>query len=314
MSEDKRSRYSRVYRRMWNDARFMALTAAPPNGQTLFQRLLTGPELTNIPGVFAAGEAGLAEALGWPLEGFREAFGEVSREGLAKADWKARFVFVPKAIRHSKPESPNVVRSWKTAWDELPECSLKVEAFHAIRTFVEGLGKAFAEAFAEACPDPSPNQDQDQDQDKERAAQESPTTVGASVPVLKVDKSTAPSDPPPSGAKPKSVRGTRLDPSWHPSPESVARLRTKHKVDPLGSLERFQNYWIAKAGKDAVKLDWERTFATWVDRDAGYGNLPRIAVEDELPILRLPNRDALLRDDLRDDAPDFTAVTFGATK
>ncbi len=314
MSEDKRSRYSRVYRRMWNDARFMALSAAPPNGQTLFQRLLTGPELTNIPGVFAAGEAGLAEALGWSLEGFREAFGEVSREGLAKADWKARFVFVPKAIRHSKPESPNVVRSWKTAWDELPECSLKSEAFRAIRAYVKDLGEPFAQAFAQACPDPSPNQDQDQEQDKERAPQESPTVVGAFVPVLKAAKVTPPPPPaPPSSDKPNAARGTRLDPAWAPSPESLARLRAKHNVDPIGSLESFQDYWIAKAGKDAVKLDWDRTFATWVRRAVSYGDLQPLAIEDDLPILRLPNHDELLAHD-KAAAGNFTGFTFGATK
>ena len=82
-----------------------------PCGQSLFVYLLTGPHTTNIPGLFSAGEAGLAEALGWPLKGFREAFGEACRKPLVKADWKARLCWIPNAIKFNKPESPNVVRS-----------------------------------------------------------------------------------------------------------------------------------------------------------------------------------------------------------
>lgn len=194
MSDDKR-RYSKVYRRMWNDARFRALTPPAPNGQTLWQRLITGPELTNVPGVFMVGEAQLAEALGWDLKGFREAFAEVSREGLAKADWKARLVFVPKAIKYNAPESPNVIRSWRQAWDELPECALKVEAYRALRAFVEGLGEGFRKAFAEALPDPSANQEQEQEQEQ---------------------------DPPPN--PPRGVERVETEPSPPPEPDAASAL------------------------------------------------------------------------------------------
>ena len=170
----KGERYSKVSRRIWNDARFRALSAPQPNAQTLFQRLLTGPELTNIPGCFQAWEAGLAQALGWPLDGFRKAFAEVSAQGLAKADWEVGFIWIPKAILHNKPESPNVVRSWKATWDELPECQLKADAFRALKAFVEGLPKGFGEAFAEGCrkpsAKPSPNQEQEQEQEQEQVS------------------------------------------------------------------------------------------------------------------------------------------------
>lgn len=172
----KTERYSKVSRRMWNDARFRSLSAPAPNGQTLWKRLLTGPELTNIPGCFQAWEAGLAQALGWPLEGFSKAFAEVSRQGMAKADWSVGLIWVPNAIKHNKPESPNVVRSWKATWDELPECALKLEAYRTLKAFVEELGEGFAQAFAEGCSrpsgggdgDPSPNQEQEQEQEQER--------------------------------------------------------------------------------------------------------------------------------------------------
>jgi hypothetical protein len=95
--------------------------------------LLTGPQTSNIPGLFRAGEMALAEELGWSVEAFREAFGEVFRKGLAEADWKARVVWVPNAVKYNRPESPNVVKSWRYAWDEIPECSLKAQAHERLR-------------------------------------------------------------------------------------------------------------------------------------------------------------------------------------
>jgi hypothetical protein len=158
---------------MWNDARVQSLTWPPPNGLTLWQRLLTGPELGCIPGLFQAWEAGLAQALRWDLKGFREAFQEVSLEGLAQADWKVGLVWAPKAIIHNRPESPNVVKSWRDQWEELPECDLKLEAYQSLKDFTEGMGEAFSKAFLEACRKPSGNpsgnpcRNQEQEQEQE---------------------------------------------------------------------------------------------------------------------------------------------------
>ena len=83
------ARYRKVHVCVWADAKFRALSSPNPNGQSLWLYLLTGPHTTQIPGLFTGGEAGLAEALGWPLEGFRKAFREVFSQGMVEADWKA---------------------------------------------------------------------------------------------------------------------------------------------------------------------------------------------------------------------------------
>lgn len=185
------SRYRKIDVRMWGDAEFRRLSRPQPNGQSLWQYLLTGPHTSIIPGIYAAREGGLADALGWPLEGFRQAFAEVSRKPygkalgkpLAKADWDAGLVWIPNAIKHNPPQSPNVIRSWASAWDELPECVLKDEAYTSISEHIESMGKGFREAFGEAIQKPSeslwrsfqkalPNQDQDQDQEEERESAE----------------------------------------------------------------------------------------------------------------------------------------------
>ena len=97
---------------------------------------------------------------------------------MAKADWEAGLVWVPNAVSHNRPESPNVVRSWRTMWLEIPECALKAEAFQHLKSFTEGMGEAFGKAFAEACAQPSPNQEQEQEQEQEREKDPTPAASG----------------------------------------------------------------------------------------------------------------------------------------
>ena len=151
------TRYRKIDVRMWDDARFKTLSPMQPSGRSLWIFLLTNPETSVIPGCYRATESGMAEYLGWSLEAFREAFREVFLEGLAKASWKDRLIWIPNACKYDPPVSPNVIKSWRVVWDELPECKLKNEIWHGLKDFTEGLSKAFQDAFREACPQPSRN-------------------------------------------------------------------------------------------------------------------------------------------------------------
>jgi hypothetical protein len=79
-------------------------------------------------------------------------------------------------------------------------------------------------------------------------------------------------------AKPaKTARASRLPPSWEPSPEDIAYCRTERPdLDPDRVAENFRDYWHAKAGKDACKLDWSATWRTWV-RNEKSQTAPRVA-------------------------------------
>jgi hypothetical protein len=35
-------------------------------------------------------------------------------------------------------------------------------------------------------------------------------------------------------------------------------------LNPSHTIMKFCNYWQAKSGKDATKLDWDKTFQNWV--------------------------------------------------
>lgn len=117
--------YRMVDVRIHGDAKFLTLSPELPSGRTLFKHLLICEENGPLPGVVRAGAAALAEALEWSPEQLRERFGELFREGLAEADWRARLVFLPNGIKYNPPNNPNVVAGWSKHWDALPEGDLK---------------------------------------------------------------------------------------------------------------------------------------------------------------------------------------------
>lgn len=148
-------RFRKVDVRLWGDEKVRRLSRPGPNGRDCWLYLLTARESTALPGAIPAGAAALAETLKWPMEGFLEAFAEVYREGLAKADWDAGLVWIPKSIRYNPPESPNVVIAWARAFDELPDSWLKPEIFQAVERSLEAFGEGFREAFRKSFGKPS---------------------------------------------------------------------------------------------------------------------------------------------------------------
>jgi hypothetical protein len=175
-------RYRKVEVGTWLDEKFTRLSAPAPNGRYLWFYLLTNPDTVNVPGLYRCGEAAMAEAIGWPLKAFREAFAEVLTEGMVKADWTARVIWLRNAIKYNEPESPNVVRSWRIPWDEIPACSLKSEAYQHLKAFLEGKGEGFSKAFLEACrkplPKTMPNQEQEQEQEQEQDKEDTEGACG----------------------------------------------------------------------------------------------------------------------------------------
>lgn len=171
------ARYRKVEVKTWSDDKFRELTPIPPCGQGLWLWFLTGTRTTNIPGIVIGTGRVMAAELNWSLEAFREAFREAYAKGMAKGDLEAGLVWLPNASRtgdgRNKPESPNVIRSWRDTWDEIPECPLKLEAWQQLKAFAEAFGEGFKKAFMEACRKPSlkasPNQEQEQEQNTERA-------------------------------------------------------------------------------------------------------------------------------------------------
>ncbi len=84
-------------------------------------------------------------------------------------------------------------------------------------------------------------------------------------PPLKVSpdpfKKSPPISPQPSG------RGARLPTNFEAPAEWIQWAVAKRgwsKSEAIDEAEQFARYWQAKAGKDAAKLDWFKTWQNWV--------------------------------------------------
>jgi hypothetical protein len=102
-------------------------------------------------------------------------------------------------------------------------------------------------------------EDAEEDSDADKKERLSPQIA---LPLLRV---VPPGSAPP--AAPPDPRGTRLSPAWEPSQED-SRYAAGLGLDVAGTARNFKDFWIAKAGKDARKADWSRTWQTWCRRDA----------------------------------------------
>ena len=74
--------------------------------------------------------------------------------------------------------------------------------------------------------------------------------------------------------RPKTERATRLPDDWRPTTEQLVTMARKKRVDARECLERFKNHFLSTpSNKGGLKLRWDLTFATWVDRDIADGKL-----------------------------------------
>lgn len=60
------------------------------------------------------------------------------------------------------------------------------------------------------------------------------------------------------------LRGSRL-PAAFPGQNEIEWAGLKHPaVDPIEEMAKFRDYWTAKAGADARKVDWPATWRNWI--------------------------------------------------
>jgi hypothetical protein len=142
------SNYSKIDRQMWGDKKFRALSTPAPNAQTLWQYLLTGPHNRIVPGLFSVTVEELAIKLRWPLEATAACFGEIEALQMVRTDRVSQLMWLPNALRHNLPRSPNVVVGWHSWLSELPECPLKDEAVEFIRHTLAAVSQAYKRAIS----------------------------------------------------------------------------------------------------------------------------------------------------------------------
>lgn len=89
-------------------------------------------------------------------------------------------------------------------------------------------------------------------------------------PPLILEPPTAAASPPPDSPR---LRGSRLPPDWQASGGDEAFARSLG-LNPARILASFRDYWTAKSGADATKLDWSATWRNWCRREAERAGKP----------------------------------------
>ena len=116
--------------------------------------------------------------------------------------------------------------------------------------------------------------DSDKKRDGDVTEVDEAVTGGHSVSLRTVPSRTVPSrtvpvekaPPPPPDPVRKKRRGP-IPEDWTPTKGTVDEYAA-NGIDALASLRRFKNHWL---GNGESKVDWERTFQNWVDRDVARG-------------------------------------------
>lgn len=74
-------------------------------------------------------------------------------------------------------------------------------------------------------------------------------------------------------------RGSRLPPDWKPAETELAWARAQNPgLDVQREADKFRDFWIAKPGREGVKLDWAATWRNWIrNARAGPPAKPSIA-------------------------------------
>ena len=283
------ARYRKISPCIWNDAKVRGLS---DKGKLALFLLLTHPNMTSL-GALRANLPGLACELGWKTSVFARAFRELLDCGMARQDADAQLIWFPKFLKHNAPESPNVVRGWAAAFEELPECPLKLDvlagAWATLAAFGEGFRDAFREVFGEVLPkpcekpsaslpeslsegfrQPCPNQEQEQEQEQKKTP--SPLTYSrkpdntrrgeehgqAAQPVMASGKACAGADASLAESLPETAAEDR------PAPRRQGPPRTdcpgKGHPQRAAFLSCWQVYPV-KQGEEEAWREWMRLYA-----------------------------------------------------
>lgn len=164
---------------------------------------------------------------------------------------------------------PTVAQMAVEAWAR--KCARHEARQKAIESGRKGAAKRWAKSKGKedgiGCPNSHPIGDPNTLQDKTGQDSNNPPSPSETSP---------PEGEDPTKPKPKSRRGTRLPDDWT-LPKAYGYWAVEDQgmseAEVRQEAEKFRDYWHAKAGRDAFKVDWQATWRNWIRnrRDPGGG-------------------------------------------
>jgi hypothetical protein len=244
----------------------------------------------------------LSESLSLDMtEIFKKAFLELLEKGLILYDKTEQLIYIPNFLKYNLPESPNVIKSWNSAIDSLPECNLRDYIFarsaefiinnqsdsfkkalpeEFIKAYNEGYAEGFGKGLPKALPNTLPNQEQEQEHKQEQILlinksdsaekEEIEEKITSSEDSLLIfDEQEETEQKPKAAVKTKSKSRTHkfdleeLPEKWR---EYCQIMRAD--LDPERTFIEFKFYYTQGNGQDVLRSDkgWSQCWQGWLRR------------------------------------------------
>lgn len=172
------ARYKKIDVRIWNDAKFNALSS---DARLIFLFMLTSPQTTMV-GAVPVDKHTVSRILKFDEIRYGIGYKQLSEYGMLEYD-EAGIFWIKNFLKYNPPENPKVVISWSSLLDLFPECQLLIKIAKSVLKACETRGEAYVKAlhpefkklakydmsngmsYGIAYPMPYQEQEQEQEQD-----------------------------------------------------------------------------------------------------------------------------------------------------
>lgn len=172
------ARYKKIDVRIWNDAKFNALSS---DARLIFLFMLTSPQTTMV-GAVPIDKHTVSRILKFDEIRYGIGYKQLSEYGMLEYD-EAGIFWIKNFLKYNPPENPKVVISWSSLLDLFPECQLLIKIAKSVLKACETRGEAYVKAlhpefkklakydmsngmpYGIAYPMPYQEQEQEQEQD-----------------------------------------------------------------------------------------------------------------------------------------------------
>ncbi len=274
--------HGRIYTTIWSDADFVALT---PDEQRLFLYIVTQPDLDHSGIIALRPKRWTRGSRHLTLDDITRALAGLEAARFVIIDEDAEELLVRSFMRWDGVwKQPNIAKaaagSIQATTSPVIRDALRRELMRidigSANAEVRNLHATLLAALADGSPDPPDDPAPNPSANPSENPSGNPTRRGTGKVIgsrtgnpLPLPLSPSPSAAPASSGRTRAAgkpqRGTRIPQPWTVTPGMVAWVRENcPDVDGRVENEKFENYWLAKSGRDAAKVDWERTWRNWM--------------------------------------------------
>jgi hypothetical protein len=136
------ARYKKIDVRIWNDAKFNALSS---DARLIFLFMLTSPQTTMV-GAVPVDKHTVSRILKFDEIRYCIGYKQLSEYGMLEYD-EAGIFWIKNFLKYNPPENPKVVISWSSLLDLFPECQLLIKIAKSVLKACETRGEAYVKAL-----------------------------------------------------------------------------------------------------------------------------------------------------------------------